>query len=368
MLYCNFKNNYANYGDNVYWVWNVEDFLNKYDQINDYDYVFIRNGVGTPLHTIRLNKKGITIHGLSTNVIFDAKGGNFHFEVTGDNVLIENLSFRNFNFTGNGGAMNWTGNNGTLRNCNFIHNSAGVCGGGVCWFGHDGTIMDSTFSGNTANQHGGGIFWSGANGILSGSCFDKNSVTMYHGGGVYWLGANGTITECNFTNNIAKTNEGGGIFWWGANGLLTNSIFTNNLAKTFGGAIFYGSINATIIDSKFINNNATQNGGAIRWQGDNGILSGSTFISNNANRGGAIDWTKVGHMIDCNFINSRSEKLNGIYADKDLNINGGSGIVYIFVNTTLSGISLVVLNNETYYYPPNSNINFNDYFSLLRTC
>ena len=80
-----------------YWLWTVEEFLNEYHKINDFDYVWIRNGVGTPTNTITLNKKGITIRG-EGNVVFDAKGGNFHFEVTGDNVLIQYLTFRNFNF------------------------------------------------------------------------------------------------------------------------------------------------------------------------------------------------------------------------------------------------------------------------------
>ncbi len=62
-------------------------------------------------------------------------------------------------------------------------------------------------------------------------------------------------------------------------------------------------------------------------------------------------------MTNCNFVNSKSQQYNGIYADKDLNINGGNGIVHILVNGTLSGASIVILNNETYYYPPNTNIN-----------
>ncbi len=97
---CNFTGNTAVNGDNVWWRWTITDFLNKYTQINDYDYVFIQNGVGTPNNTIVLNKKGITIHG-EGDVIFDAKGGNLHFEVTGDNILIENLTFRNFNLNKN---------------------------------------------------------------------------------------------------------------------------------------------------------------------------------------------------------------------------------------------------------------------------
>ena len=42
-----------------------------------------------------------------------------------------------------------------------------------------------------------------------------------------------------------------------------------------------------------------------------------------------------------------------------LNIKGGNGIVDLVTGTNgiLSGTSIVVLNNETYYYPPNANIN-----------
>ena len=65
--------------------------------------------------------------------------------------------------------------------------------------------------------------------------------------------------------------------------------------------------------------------------------------------------------INCDFINARwtnsTGKSNGICAAKDLNINDGNGIVEIISQGTISGISIVVLNNETYYYPPDTNIN-----------
>ena len=61
-------------------------------------------------------------------------------------------------------------------------------------------------------------------------------------------------------------------------------------------------------------------------------------------------------MANCNF-NNKLVDSSKICANNGLNINGGNGIVYISINGTLSGTSIVVLNNETYYYPPNSNIN-----------
>ena len=85
----------------------------------------------------------------------------------------------------------------------------------------------------------------------------------------------------------------------------------------------------------------------------------SSFTSNTAKtNGGAIYWNVVGYIAYCSFVNSKSDKVNGIYARQNLNIDGGNGIVYVYINSVLSGISIVVLNNETYYYPPNTNINF----------
>ena len=199
---CNFTDNHAVYGDNVYWRWNVEDFLNKYSQINDFDYVYILNGVGTPSNTIILNKKGVTISGQSTNVIFDAKGGNFHFEVTGEGVLIEKITFRNFNFSEDGGAIEWIGRYGILRNCNFINNSASR-GGAIQWSGSAGNISDSFFINNTANSYGGAIRWYATGGTVSGSTFTSNTANNW-GGAIIWYGDYGKVCGSIFTSNAAS--------------------------------------------------------------------------------------------------------------------------------------------------------------------
>ena len=195
--------------------------------------------------------------------------------------------------------------------------------------GDHGTIIDSLFTHNTViSYNGGGIDWSGPNGKLTGCIFTNN--TSINGGGVYWSGDNGTLTNSNFTNNSVTLN-GGAVSWSGDNGIVTGSIFTGNTATGVGGGIDF-------------------------W-GNNCTVTKSTFTSNTATKGGAIWWNVAGSMANCNFINSKSQQNNGIYANKDLKVNGGNGIVYAFINNTLSGASIVVLNNETYYYPPNSNIN-----------
>ena len=118
--------------------------------------------------------------------------------------------------------------------------------------------------------------------------------------------------------------------------MLSNSIFSNNAATTAGG---------------------------IYWSGSNGNISSSNFIDNTAkNDGGSIYCNIICFISNCTF-NSKlvnpTSKSNGIYAKNNLTINGGKGIVDIdsASDAYLSGISIVVLNNETYYYPPNTNIN-----------
>ena len=174
---CTFINNYAPQGDNVYWIWTVEEFLNKYSQINDHDYVMIKNGVGTPNNTIILNKKGITISSQG-NVIFDGKGKNLHFEITGSDVLVEKLTFRNFNFTGYGGAIVLAGNNDILKNCNFNNNRATAAGGGVVVWSNNCIISGCTFSSNFALQAGGGVNWWGNYGRLTDSTFIGNNASQ----------------------------------------------------------------------------------------------------------------------------------------------------------------------------------------------
>ena len=198
---------------------------------------------------------------------------------------------------------------------------------------------------------------------MSRSTFTGNTVIgPDNGGGIYFGGINGRINDCNFTSNSA--NSGGGLFWFGADGILTASIFIDNIAKNnVGGGLFWFGADGKVTDSTFKNNSAKQDGGGIRWSGAKGTLSSSIFNDNTARYGGAISWTIEGSMINCTFNNNKwindNSKSNGIYIAREVNIKGGKGIVDVIINQTLSGTSIIVLNNETYYYPPNTNINFN---------
>ena len=151
---------------------------------------------------------------------------------------------------------------------------------------------------------------------------------------------------------------GGAVNCYGANIILIDCSFIGNNASTNGGAIDWSGNNGTLIGSNFIINRATGSGGAIMLYSSNFTLINSIFIDNIADsNGGAIYWLNAGHLVNCTFLNDKWIKSNGIYANNNLTINGGKGIVNIITSSTLLGISIVVLNNETYYYPPNTNIN-----------
>ena len=257
-----------------------------------------------------------------------------------------------------------------MKNCKFINNTASA-GAAIFWSGSKGVITDSTFNINTATNSGGGIYWGGLNGTITNSIFTDNSANNYGGGiSLGSTSANCNIINCNFINN-SVTIHGAAIYWDSANGTLADSTFTKNTANGFGGGVCWNGANGKSTGSTFTDNTAIKNGGGLFWGGANGTLTDCTFINNSAsNYGGVIYWNVAGSMVNCNFVNSKSQKSNGIYANKDLNLNGGNGIVYVLINGVISGISIVVLNNETYYYPPNLNINFinkndNDRNSIL---
>ena len=114
--------------------------------------------------------------------------------------------------------------------------------------------------------------------------------------------------------------------------------------------------NITLINCSFINNHANTNGGAVEFTRRYGTILECIFTNNTATAGGAIKFHRGGLISNCSFINSKLQSRNGIHT-QNLTINGGNGIVYVFVNGTISGITLIALNNQTYYCPPNENIN-----------
>ena len=197
-------------------------------------------------------------------------------------------------------------------------------------------------------------------------CYFSNNHANILGGAIYWQGINSSLTDSTFINNTAD--QAGAIQCDCPNAILTDSTFIGNTAYNSGAVRCGGGVYNIIISGCNFTGNKANVGGAVSWGGDNGTLNKSTFIDNTATaNGGAIRWEGVnGTMIDCNFVNNKwtnsYTKSNGIYVYSNLTINGGNGIVDLNIVGTLSGIHIIALNNQTYFCPPNENINFIEEF------
>ena len=127
--------------------------------------------------------------------IIDMMGSTIRaFNVDGSGVTIKNLTIKNANFNGNGGAIYFS-NFGTVENCNFTNNKAtgSSSWGGAILFASTGNVTNCNFTGNTATYTGGAVY------------FDST----------------GTVTNCNFTNNSARY---GGAIEFDGTGTVENCI------------------------------------------------------------------------------------------------------------------------------------------------
>ena len=313
----------------------------KIDNSYSGDTVYLYNNytfsLGYSSSGIAISKK-ITLDGNGYTI--DAENNCRIFSVSGTNVVLKNIVFKNAYYSGNGGAVYWSGSSGSIINCTFI-NDHSYNGGAVYWYGSSGRITDSTFTGNylsgsnyyggavywsstygtidncnfnnngATNNYGGAVYWSYSNGNLKNSNFTNNNA--YRGGAIYWSASSGTVDNCNFNSNTASNDEGGAVYWTGNSGNLKKSNFTNNKAYYEGGAVYWSGSSGTIDNCNFNNNGASNNyGGAVYWYTSNGNIKNSRFDNNKAYSGGAIYWYgDSGTTDNCNFNNNTASSSYG---------------------------------------------------------
>ena len=235
--------------------------------------------------TITITTPGI-ING--NGAIIDMAGSTIHaFNVQTSGVTFKNLTIKNANYNGDGGAIYFSSSasSGTVENCNFTNNSAKY--GGAIDFEGSGTVSNCNFTNNQASYEGGAIWM--ISGTVTNCNFTDNSATTYQGGAIRMY--SGTVTNCNFTNNQATTK--GGAIWFGSNGNVTNCNFTGNNATT-GSAIYFYSTSATK------------------------TVSNSIFLNNRANAG-ALDVVKNDNNITITFT-GQNNLLNAIYSREDAEV------------------------------------------------
>ena len=155
----------------------------------------------------------MTING--NGAVIDMTGSNIRaFYVGVSGVTFKNLTIKNVNFRGNGGAIYFS-QSGSVTNCNFVNNSAtgeDSCGGAIMMY--SGTVTNCNFINNSAKNDGGAVFFYGE----------------------------GNVTNCNFTNNTA-TYQGGAILSWNWYTAADTCIFKRNSGENFNVVIYPPTLN-----------------------------------------------------------------------------------------------------------------------------
>ena len=216
-------------------------------------------------------------------VIDMAQSGHRAFYITTAGVTIKNLTIKNANYKGSGGAIYFS-QSGTVENCNFINNTA--TDGGAVYFRDEGNVRNCNFTNNKATANrcwGGAVFFWGEGNVRN--CNFINNTANPDGGAVYFRD-DGNVTNCNFTNNKATGNRSwGGAVYFEDDGKVTNCSFTGNKAD-FGSAIYFYKYLSTdtlsISNSIFLNNRANakdlqvtrnENNITITFTGQNNFLN-----------------------------------------------------------------------------------------------
>ena len=239
-------------------------------------------------NTITITTPNSVINGKGAIIDMAGSPNMRAFEVNASGVTIKNLTIKNSNYTGNGGAI-YFNSSGTVENCNFTN--------------------------NTASNWGGAVYFSSTGNVTKCNFFDNKA---YDGGAVYFL-ADGTVSNCNFTDNTAS--RYGGAVYFLADGTVKNCNLTNNSANYGGGAIYFSSSGATheVKNCNFIGNKATYNGGAVYFNSF-GTVTNCNFTGNTADNGGAITMTS-GTVTNCTFTNNTASNWGGaVFSNGYLNI------------------------------------------------
>ena len=246
---------------------------------------------GAPAITISEDNKVIDGNGS----VIDMNGSTIRaFSISGSGVTIKNLTIKNANYNGNGGAIYFTSSatSGTVTNCNFTNNTAYY--GGAINMG-SGSVSNCNFVDNTANFQGGAIRFSGSGTVSNCNFVDNKATDEGSWGGAVWMDS-GNVTNCYFADNSAS--KGGAILSLKYLGIAADTcIFktdsdstfnTRNLPPTLNVDNFttsYGSGEKLTFDLKTNSSIPVTNGNISisiysnnEWVGNYSCLSGEGWI------------------------------------------------------------------------------------------
>lgn len=260
-------------------------------RLENFELDFYEGGIELDIDDLVIDGNGHTIDGNNKSRIFI---------ITGNNITIKNITFKNghsyenYNapFNNHGGAIKINFNrNISINNCEFINNASEDEGGAIYNRGGELTIKHSTLDRNMAEEgEGGAIYNDNGSSTISRSTLKCNTALI--GGAIYNTGSL-NILESALNENITRSLGGGGaIYNLRGDVTIEHSTLDKNMAEEGeGGAInnFEGIL--TIKKSNLNENTAIgtkgEGGGINNY--DKLIIVESTLNNNTAKRaGGAI--------------------------------------------------------------------------------
>ncbi len=336
----------------------------------EYDYRFNNQSDEGP---IKIEKSNFTING--NNHILDGNRQSGIFNITGNNVTINNFVFFNGNIF-RGGAIYATGqitlNNVTfinnnasrggaiysngqliLNNATFISNNADV-GGAIAYYGMALNCSNSRFIDNNASICGGAIYSFGMQLILNNATFISNNVAV--GGAIAYYNGILNCSNSRFIDNSADE-RGSSIFLSNAILNVCNSFVTSNRSSKCG-QIYASSSTVNINNSQFINISSVYSSALYFINSESSIIN-SSFVNLTAEKSAgviAVRWTGNTYIKGCEFINTRSFKNAGaILVDYGMEDYNATLINCVFKNSSsmIGGAYIqlggsLILNNSNF--------------------
>ena len=213
-------------------------------------------------------KEGI---GISRSITIDGQGhiisgGNQSriFEITGDNVILKNITFKDACANLYAGAMIWSGDDGLINHCTFDHSQ----------------LKDTS---NVADALAAAVLVRGANVVINNTVF-KNGNNPYIGdsdgcAGVVVYGVNDVVENCIFINNSGYISALD--FGTAANNCRVNNCSVINSTSQHA-LVFSRRSQIPFTNCQFINNEITAGAkdDAAIWVRGATVVSGCYFENN----------------------------------------------------------------------------------------
>ncbi len=201
-------------------------------------------------------------------------------DVTGSELIISNIIFRNGRSAYSGGALFISNSIIHIKNCNIDSNYANHRGGGMFFTACDVELSDSVISGCHSNREGGGACFISCNLNITDTKVEQNNTDNERDGlGLYLYDCTGVIRNSIIQDHSNWYMNGAGIFSTGCVNVI-GCLFERNAqygSDYISGALHTGG-NCLIQDNVFIDNFGW--GAAIKADGDGVNITNNLFIRN----------------------------------------------------------------------------------------